>query len=194
MYAITKSFVLSIISIYHLRVFQRNKWIGNNFYVVYAGTDDVGCHISVWNIRSYRPRAIFQHSVFLPADVLHKLGYQSHPLQHHVFQVPEQWTCVMTFLKLYISSTGFGTDSGECSVAGNLCLTDEGPRPRATPPPPGATPTRTAADSFVWLHLFSDFQTVYRIKLKIIIKAGRKSYKVGNKGNKLLNVAHIKVS
>ena len=93
-----------------------------------------------------------------------------------------------------ISSTGFGTDSGECSVAGNLCLTDEGPRPRATPPPPGATPTRTAADSFVWLHLFSDFQTVYRIKLKIIIKAGRKSYKVGNKGNKLLNVAHIEVS
>ena len=101
---------------------------------------------------------------------------------------------VMTFLKLYISSTGFGTDSGECSDAGNLCLTDEGPRPRATPPPPGATPTRTTADSFVWLHLFSDFQTVYRIKLKIIIKAGRKSYKVGNKGNKLLNVAHIKVS
>ena len=48
-----------------------------------------------------------------------------------------------------ISSTGFGTDSGVCSVAGNLCLTDEGPRPRATPPPPGATPTRTAADSFV---------------------------------------------
>ena len=48
-----------------------------------------------------------------------------------------------------ISSKGFGTDSGECSGAGNLCLTDEGPRPRATPPPPGATPTRTTADSFV---------------------------------------------
>ena len=193
MYAITKSFVLSIISIY-IYGFSNGT---NELEIISMLCMQV---LTMWVVIS--PYEIFDHidlelyfNILYFCRLMFYINSAINPILYNTMSSRCQNNKRSSIWMCYdISSTGFGTDSGECSVAGNLCLTDEGPRPRATPPPPGATPTRTAADSFVWLHLFSDFQTVYRIKLKIIIKAGRKSYKVGNKGNKLLNVAHIKVS
>ena len=146
----TKSFVLSIISIY--------------IYGFSNGTNELEMEIisilcmqvlTMWVVIS--PYEIFDHidlelyfNILYFCRLMFYINSAINPILYNTMSSRCQNNKRSSIWMCYdISSTGFGTDSGECSVAGNLCLTDEGPRPRATPPPPGATPTRTAADSFV---------------------------------------------
>ena len=148
MYAITKSFVLSIISIY-IYGFSNGT---NELEIISMLCMQV---LTMWVVIS--PYEIFDHidlelyfNILYFCRLMFYINSAINPILYNTMSSRCQNNKRSSIWMCYdISSTGFGTDSGECSVAGNLCLTDEGPRPRATPPPPGATPTRTAADSFV---------------------------------------------
>ena len=51
------------------------------------GADHVGGHLTLRDIRPYQPRALLQHPLLLPPDVLHQLRHQPDPVQHDVLQV-----------------------------------------------------------------------------------------------------------